>query len=509
MTFGDVQFFIFGIAGETNHFHTVQQRRRNVHGVGSRHEHHVAEIVIHFQIVVVKGHVLFRIQHLKQRGSRVAAHVGRHFVDLVQQEQRVFDPHFRHFLDQFARHRANVGPTMTADFRFIAHAAKRHTNVFPSGRFGDGLTQRGFTYPRRSHQTKDWPLDFVHPALNREIFKDAILHALQAIVIGIEDLLGLTQVFFDLTARIPRHLHHPVDVATHDGRFRRHRRHHLQLLQFRFGFFFRLFRHFRRVDLTLQRFVFVRGVVHLAEFFLNRFHLLVQIVLALGFLHLLFDAVANALLNLQQIDFRFHHRHQIFQTFVNVGHLKHRLLVSQLQRHVRRDGIRQARRIVDAVQRRQHFRWDLLVQLDIAFKLADSGANQHFLLAFVNRRRVEILRFRREMLAIIRQRRNASTLQPFDQHLHGAVRQLQHLQNRRHGSNGEKIVYTRLIRRRFFLRNQHDFFIMVHGRFEATDRFFPPYEQGYDHVRINHHIAQWQYGDFNAFRTLRIHRALS
>ncbi len=36
---------------------------------------------------------------------------------------------------------------MTADFRFIAHAAKRHTNVFPSGRFGDGLTQRGFTYP--------------------------------------------------------------------------------------------------------------------------------------------------------------------------------------------------------------------------------------------------------------------------------------------------------------------------------------------------------------------------
>ena len=410
VTLGDVQFFIFGVTREANHFHTVQQRRRNVHGVGSRHEHHVAEIVIHFQIVVVKGHVLLRIQHLKQRRSRVAAHVGRHFVNLIQQEQRVFYPHFRHFLDQFARHRANIGSTMTANFRFIAHAAQRHADVFPAGRFGDRLPQRGFTYPRRSHQAEDRPLDFVHPALHREILKDAILHALQTIVIGIEDLLGLTQVFLDLTARIPRHLHHPVDVATHDGRFRRHRRHHLQLLQFRFGFLFRLFRHFRRVDLALQRFVFVRGVVHLAEFFLNRFHLLVQIVLALGFLHLLFDAVANALLNLQQIDFRFHHRHQIFQTFVDVGHLKHGLLVRQLQRHMRRDGIRQARRIVDAVQRRQHFRWNLLIQLDIAFKLADSGTNQHFLLTFVNRRRVEILRFRREMLAIIRQRRNACTL---------------------------------------------------------------------------------------------------
>ncbi len=122
VTLGDVKLFIFGVTGEANHFHTIQQRRRNVHGVRRRHEHHIAEIVIHFQIVVVKGHVLFRIQHLKQRRSRVAAHVGRHFVDLIQQEQRVFDPHFRHFLDQFARHRANIGPTMTANFRFIAHA---------------------------------------------------------------------------------------------------------------------------------------------------------------------------------------------------------------------------------------------------------------------------------------------------------------------------------------------------------------------------------------------------
>ncbi len=87
---------------------------------------------------------------------------------------------------------------MTADFRFIAHAAKRHTNVFPSGRFGDGLTQRGFTYPRRSHQTKDWPLDFVHPALHREIFKDAILHALRGHSDRYRGSPGLTQVFLTL-----------------------------------------------------------------------------------------------------------------------------------------------------------------------------------------------------------------------------------------------------------------------------------------------------------------------
>ncbi len=350
VTFSNIQLLVFGITGQTDHFHTIQQRRRNVHGVGSGDKHHIAEIVIHFQVMIAERHVLLRIQHFQQCGSRIAAHVRRHFVDLIEQEQWVFNPHFGHFLDQFTRHRANVSPAMTADFRFITHAAQRHTDVFTPCCFSDGLAQRGFTYPRRPHQTQDRPLDFIYTALNREILKDAVFHALQTIMVSIEDFLRLTQVFFDLATRIPRHLHHPVDVAAHHGRFRRHRRHHFQLLQFRFRFLFRLFRHFRRVDLTLQRFVFVRRVVHLAKFFLNRFHLLVQIVLALGFLHLLFHAVANAFLNLQQIDFRFHHRHQIFQTFVNVGHLQYGLFIRQFQRHMRGDGVSQTCRVVNAIE---------------------------------------------------------------------------------------------------------------------------------------------------------------
>ncbi|VTM90282.1 Uncharacterised protein [Raoultella ornithinolytica] len=283
---------------------------------------------------------------------------------------------------------------MTADFRFITHAAQRHTHVLTAGGFSDGLAQRGFTHPRRSNQAQNRPFQLVDAALYCEILKDTILHALQAVMVGIEDLLSLTQIFFDLAARAPRHLHHPVDVAAYDGRFRRHRRHHLQLLQFRFGFFFRLFRHFCRVDLALQRFVLVRGIVHLAKLFLDGLHLLIQIVLTLRLFHLLFHAVANTLLNLQQIDFRFHHRHQIFQTFVNVGHLEDGLLICQLKRHVRSNGISQTRRIVDAVERRQHFRRDFLVQLDVAFKLTDRGAHQDFLLAFVDRRRFQVLCFR-------------------------------------------------------------------------------------------------------------------
>ena len=397
----DVQLLIFGITGETDHFHTVQQRGRNVHGVGGRHEHHIAQVVVHFQVVIAERHVLFWIKHFQQCRRRVTAHVRRHLVDLIEQEQRVFNPHFRHLLDQFTRHRTDVGTAVTADFRFITYATQRHTDILTSGRFGDGLTQRGFTHPRRSNQAQNWALDFVYTALYREVLKNAVFHAFQAVVVGIQDFLRLTQVFFDLAAGVPRNLHHPLNVAAYNGRFSRHWRHHFQLLQFCFGLLFRLFRHLRRVDLTLQRFVFVRRVVHLAELFLNRFHLLIQIVLTLRFLHLLFDAVANALLDLQQIDFRLHHRHQVFQTFVNVGHFQHGLLVSQLQRHMCSDGVRQTRRIVNAVQRRQHFWWNFLVQLDIAFKLANRGANQHFLFALIKLRRIKVLCLCREVLAVI------------------------------------------------------------------------------------------------------------
>ena len=410
MTFGDVQFFIFGITGEANHFHTIQQRCRNVHGVRRRDKHHVAEIVIHFQVVVAERYVLLWIQHFKQCRGRIASHVRRHFVDLIEQEQRVFHAHFRHFLDQFTRHRTDVSTAVTTDFRFITHAAQRHTDIFTPGGFGDGLTKRGFTYPRRPYQAEDRSLDFVDTALNRKVLKDAIFHALQTIMVGIKDFLRLTQVFFDLAARIPRYLYHPVDITTHYGRFCRHRRHHFQLLQLCFRFLFCFFRHLRRVDFALQGFVFVRRVVHFTEFFLNSFHLLVQIVLTLGFLHLLFNAVANAFLNLQQIDFRFHHCHQIFQTFVNVGHLQNGLFVSQFQRHMCSNGIRQTRRIVDAIQRRQHFWWDFFVQLDVAFELADCSTHQHFLFSLINGRRLQILRLRRKVFAIVRERRNTRAL---------------------------------------------------------------------------------------------------
>ncbi|MNT14333.1 hypothetical protein D3C72_1493340 [compost metagenome] len=89
VTLGDFALFVFGVAGDADHFHTVHQGTRNVQRVGRGHEHHVGQVVFHFKIVVHEGGVLFRIENLQQCGRRIATEIHAHLVDLVEQEERI------------------------------------------------------------------------------------------------------------------------------------------------------------------------------------------------------------------------------------------------------------------------------------------------------------------------------------------------------------------------------------------------------------------------------------
>src|SRR3712207_8827437 len=61
-------------------------------------------------------------------------------------------------------------------------------------------------------------------------------HLLQAVVVLIEDLLGVRKIGADLALLAPRQRNDRIDVVANDRRFRRHRRHEPQLLQLGFGF---------------------------------------------------------------------------------------------------------------------------------------------------------------------------------------------------------------------------------------------------------------------------------
>ena len=188
---GNVELLVLGVTGQTDHFHPVQQRTRYVHGVGGGHEHHVRQVIIHFQIVIVEAAVLLGIQHLQQGGSGIATHVRAHLVDFVEQEQRVLHADFRHLLDELAGHGADVGTAVTTDLRLVTHPTQGHAHILAAGGLGDGLAQGSLAHPGRPDQAEDGALKLVHTRLHCQVFEDAILDLVQAIVIRIQHLLGL------------------------------------------------------------------------------------------------------------------------------------------------------------------------------------------------------------------------------------------------------------------------------------------------------------------------------
>ena len=262
---------------------------------------------------------------------------------------------------------------MAADLRLVAHAAQRHAHELAVGGPGDRLAERGLAHAGRADQAQDRRLQLVDALLHREVLDDALLDLLEAVVIGVEDLDRLGEVLADLALLLPRQPDQRVDEVAHDRRLGRHRRHHLELLQLRHRLGFGLLRHPGGLDLLLHL-VEVGVLVALAQLLLDRLDLLVQVVLALALLHLALDAAADALLDLQDVDFAFQQAQQVLEALADVDHLQDFLLLLQLQRQVRGDGIGQAAAVVDAGHRGQDLRRDLLVELDVLVELREQRA---------------------------------------------------------------------------------------------------------------------------------------
>ena len=79
---------------------------------------------------------------------------------------------------------------MAANLGLVAHAAERHAHELASGRLGDRLAERGLADAGRADQAEDRSGQLVGALLHREVLDDALLDLLQAVVIGVEDLLG-------------------------------------------------------------------------------------------------------------------------------------------------------------------------------------------------------------------------------------------------------------------------------------------------------------------------------
>ena len=308
---------------------------------------------------------------------------------------------------------------------------------------------------------------------------------------------GPFEIMLYLAALRPWYADHPVDVAAHNRGLGGHRRHHFQLAKFCLRFRASLFGHLCRRDTRLQFVQFAGRFIHVAQFFLDSLHLFVQIVLTLALFHLLLDAPANALLNLEQINFCLHEPHEVLEPIADFRNLKNMLLFIEIDHHVSGDCVSQPARLVDARQRGQNLGRYFFAQIHVLLELVYGGTQQSFDLFFRDVLTKDLPDTRDRKAAGIVNVRHRRSVATFHQNLDRAVRQLQQLENIRDSPHLVQLVSGWVVVCCVALGNQQDLLVVGHGIFQGLNRFLPADEQGQHHMRIDNNIAQGQKRQFS------------
>ena len=250
----------------------------------------------------------------------------------------------------------------------------------------------------------------------------------------------------------------------------------------------------------------IRTVLAFAQLFLNRLDLLVQVVVALALFHLLFHTAANTLLDLQDVNFAFQLRQQAFQTLQGLGRFQHALLLFQLQRQMRSDGVSQAAGIINPGQGSQNFLRDFFIQFDVLLELAQHRTAQGFGFSCITGVAGHFDHRGHEVSLGILYLGDSSTLQAFHQHFYGAVGQLEHLQNTGRTRNFVEILGSGIILACGLLRHQHNVVAGLHCQLKSFNRARPTNKKRNHHVREHHYIAQGKQRQLNRFRRKNLAR---
>ena len=378
---------------------------------------------------------------------------------------------------------------MSPNLRLVAYPAERHADELAIGRAGDRLAERGLSHSWRPDEAQDGGLHLIDAALHGQVFEDPLLHFLEPVVVGVEHLFRRRDVLRDLALLLPRQVDQRLEVVAHDSGFGRHRRHQPQFLELVLGFLPRVFRHASGLD-PLLHLLEIGALLALAEFLLDRLYLLVQVVLALTLFHLALHAPADALLDLKDVDLRLELREQTLQPLLHVEHLEHFLLLLELERQMRRYRVGEATGLLDAGERGEDFRRNLLVELDVLVELGDERPTHRLDLGRIDRLRGHRGRERGVVRPLIRDLLDPRALAALDEHFHRAVRQLEHLENVRNAADVVHVLGRRFVLRCRLLRHEQDALPGLHRDFHRLDRLRPTDEERNHHVGKDHHVPE-------------------
>ncbi len=314
-------------------------------------------------------------------------------------------------------------------------------------------------------------------------------------MILVEYLFRLGEILGYPRSLLPWQADQRFDVVAHDGGLGRHRRHHLELLEFRLDFTETLLGHAGGLDLFVHL-LEVGTFLAFAELLLDGLDLFVEVILALALLHLPLDPAAYPLLDLEDVEFGLELGKQLLQPLGNIEQFENLLLRLELERQVSRDRVGQPPGFFDARQRSQDLGRYLLVELHVLVELRQDGASHRLDLvttAFVGLYRRD---HGDEQRPGVFDPLDAGPLGAFDEHLDGAVRQLEHLQNVGDAADAVEVAGCRIVLGGRLLRHQQDALSRLHRGLERLDRLRATDEQRDHHVRKHDDVAQGQQGQF-------------
>ena len=233
----------------------------------------------------------------------------------------------------------------------------------------------------------------------------------------------------------------------------------------------------------------VGRVVHVAQLLLDRFHLLVQVVLALTLLHLPLHSAPNALFDLEKVNFLLQQIDDVLQPTRDVGDLEDFLLLLDLHRQVSGNGIGESPRLVDVGERGKNLGRDLLVELYVLLELGKQRARQRLRLALVARVALDRRGIRGQILRLVGEAVDTQPAPTLDQHLDRAVGQLEELENGRNRAYPIDIVGSGLVLGCILLSHQENLLVHLHCAIQGANRPAAANEEGNDHVRVHDDVA--------------------
>jgi hypothetical protein len=449
----------------------------------------VREVDRDVEVVVAEGRVLLGVEHLEHRAGGVAAKVGAHLVDLVDHQDRVVRAGVAQRAHDRARHRADVGAAVPADLRLVAHAADRHPLELALHRRGDRAPERRLPHPRRAHEHDDRAARLRVQLADREELEDAVLHALDVVVVPVEDGARVLQVEVVRGRLRPRQRREPLEIAADHPVLGGLRRQALEARQLALGDRPGVLGQLRLLELLAELPRLRLLLVNLTELLLDRAQLLAQDVLALAPVHLRLHLRLDAAADLDQLELAGEDLRQEPQPLLDAPLLEQPLLLLRGHAQGAGDHVGELGGVVQV----RHRQLELLGQIG---KLLDDARERGLDVAaqaLELRRRHELVRSLRDAGHEIRLRGDEvaelHALAALDQDADGAVGYLHHPRHDADHAHAVEVVGARLLGLRVLRRDHHQHPVAAEHVVHELDRALLADREREHRLREGHAVA--------------------